>query len=380
MAGIFLGGMVTGCQDANPAACGPYWANIPYSAVNISPDPPSIRLVEVWRAGGSAEGEEIAQPASVSASSRGAVAVVDFGLGQVNVISSRGEWLGSWSRRGKGPSELTMPVASTWAGDTLVVFDVDQAKVVRYVAAATAVEARIPTEFVAPVAMTGSIEFVAVTSDGSVLLQQPLAALASPDSSVLSILMQTPGAAAADTVVSATVRHVEWDRGRMAQPGTAAPVIAVGANGWVAQAASDGSYRIAWGDRDRRMQLCAPVSALPLTSEERGVEDGSQDFEDVVEAIGQTPPPTDLNAVGRVVVSSDGDLWVDRRRPRPLSREKLFGSPGGTMDIFSSSGDYLGRVIIPDRVSIQAVSDSMAVGIQFSELDEATIVAYRLAR
>ena len=380
MASLLPGVIVTGCQVANPISCAPYWPDIPYSEAEVSAEPPSIRLEELWRAGGSAEGQEIAQPASVSTSSGGAVAVVDFGLGQVSVISPRGEWLGSWSRRGKGPGELTMPVASNWSGDTLVVFDIDQAKVVRYLAAEYVDEIKIPTEFVVPVAMTGSIEFVAVASDGSVLLQQPLASSASPDSSVLFILLQRPGTADADTVVGVRVRHVEWDQGRIIQPGTATAVVTVGADGWLAQSASDGSYRIAWGNRDLSRQLCAPVSALPVTSAERGASGVSQGFEDIAEAIAHTPTPTNVNAVGRIVVSSVGDLWVERRRPRPFSHEKLFGPPGGAMDMFGSSGDYLGRADIPDRVSIQAVSDSVAVAIEFSDFDEATIVAYRIVR
>ena len=167
VASLLPGVIVTGCQVANPISCAPYWPDIPYSEAEVSAEPPSIRLEELWRAGGSAEGQEIAQPASVSTSSGGAVAVVDFGLGQVSVISPRGEWLGSWSRRGKGPGELTMPVASNWSGDTLVVVDIDQAKVVRYLASEYVDEIKIPTELVVPVAMTGSIEFVAVASDGS---------------------------------------------------------------------------------------------------------------------------------------------------------------------------------------------------------------------
>lgn len=273
-----------------------------------------------------------------------------------------------------------MPVASNWSRDTLVVFDIDQAKIVRYVASVNVGESRVPAEFIAPVALTGSIDFVAVASDGTVLLQQPLAASTSADSSVLTILMQQPGVSGADTLVSTTVSHVGWARSKIVQPGTAAPVIAVGADGWLAQTASDGSYRIAWGDGSVQTQLCAPVSPLPLTAEERGAGDPPRGFEEAAAAFAGAQPPADLNGVGRLVVSSAGELWVDRRRPRPFSREKLFGLPGGTMDVFGSSGDYLGRATIPDRVSIQAVSGSLAVGVEFSELDETTIVAFRLVR
>lgn len=370
----------SGCQDPDPSSCDPYWPDTPSRVVDISADPPAVRLVELWRAGGSADGQEIADPASVSANSQGAVAVVDLGLSQVSVISPYGEWLGSWGRQGRGPGELTMPVAANWSGDTLVVFDIDQNKVARYVKSVNVSEIRVPAEFVAPVAMTGMIDFVAVASDGTVMLQQPLAVSSSADSSAFTILAQPPGASVADTLLSTTVSHVEWNGSKVVQPGTAVPVAAVGADGWLAQTAGNGSYRIAWGQGNLNVQLCAPVSPLRLTDEERGAGDAPQGFEVAAAAFAAAQPPAALSHVGRVVLSSAGDLWVDRRRPRPFSREKLFGAPGGTVDIFASSGDYVGRAVIPDGVSIQAVSDSTAIGIEFSDLDEMTIVAYRLIR
>lgn len=109
---------MTGCQGATLNSCGPYWPDIPYYAVGIPDDPPLLQLEELWRAGGSADGEEIVQPASLSASAQGAAAVVDFGLAQVSVISPEGKWLGSWGRPGRGPGELTMPVTANWSGDT----------------------------------------------------------------------------------------------------------------------------------------------------------------------------------------------------------------------------------------------------------------------
>ncbi len=371
---------VGGCLGSAPQECSPYWPDIPFSAAEIPLDPPAIHLAELWRAGGSAAGEEIAYPASVAVSSRGAVAIVDFGLAQVSVISPGGEWLGSWGRQGRGPGELTMPVAANWSGDTLLIFDIDQAKVVRYVDAALVDEVRVPVEFIPPGATAGSIECVAVAADGTVLLQQPLAASSSSDSSILAILAQRPGASHPDTVASATVSHIDLDHTRMVQPGTAVPLVAVGPNGWLAQTASDGSYRATWGDGTVQVQLCAPEPPLPLTPEERGAKETPQGFEKAAAAVESARPPATLNRVGRILVSSSGDLWFDRRRPRPFLREQQFGVAGGTMDVFGSGGRYRGRALIPDRVKIQGVSDSIAVGIEFSELDEVTVVAYRLVR
>jgi hypothetical protein len=377
---LSLGIATVGCRAADTQECGPYWPGAPLSVAAMPADPPPIRLVELWRAGGSAPGQEMAEPTSIAASSRGAAAVVDFGLARVIVIGPQGEWLGSWGRQGRGPGELTMPVAANWSGDTLVVFDIDQSKVVRYLDSEFVAVSSVPADFVAPVAMTGSIDYVAVAADGGVLLQQPLAAATSPDSSILAVLVQRPGAPAPDTVVAATVRHVEWDRSRIVQPGAARPAVAVGADGWLARTAGDGSWRIAWGRGDVRVQLCAPLPAVPSSAEERGEGDVPGGFEEAFSAIARTPPPTALNRIGRVLVSSAGELWVDRRRPLPFSREQLFGATGGTMDVFDSTGHYLGRVAIPERVSIQALSDSTVIGIEFSDLDEATIIGYRLVR
>ena len=42
--------------------------------------------------------------------------------------------------------------------------------------------------------------------------------------------------------------------------------------------------------------------------------------------------------------------------------------------------DFKVRAVIPDGVKIQGIGDSVAVGIRFSELDEVTVVAYRISR
>src|SRR5690606_9892261 len=106
-----------------------------------------------------------------------------------------------------------------------------------------------------------------------------------------------------------------------------------------------------------------------------------QGFEKAAAAVGSARPPTALNSVGRILMSSSsGDLWIDRRRPRPFTREQQFGAAGGTMDVFDSAGRGLGRAVIPDGVKIQGIGNSVAVGIRFSELDEVTVVAYRIIR
>ena len=342
-------------------------------------DTRAIGLDEVWRVGGSNPRQEIAEPASVSVSASGYAAVVDFSLGQVNVISPRGRWLGPWARRGRGPGELTMPVAANWAGDTLIVYDIEQSKISRYRNGESLDDSRIPPKLSAAVAASGVIAFVAVKSDGTVILQQPLQSQAADDSSEF-VVMQASPTSAPDTLLKATVQHVVWDEGMMPHPAGAFPRIAVGPDNWFAVAASDGSRRVLVGHGGAVRQLCGTIPALPLSPQERGDGTAPRGFEAAFSALGAAPSPRELSSIGRLLVRSNGDIWIDPRRPRPFTREGLIGAPGGSWDTYSQSGEYLGTVHAPQNVAIQAVSDSVVVGIQFNEMDEAWVIGYRISQ
>jgi hypothetical protein len=333
----------------------------------------------VWRVGGSNPGQEIAEPASVTVSSAGYAAVVDFSLGEVSVISPQGEWIGPWGRRGRGPGELTMPVAANWTGDTLIVYDIEQSKISRYRRGGSLGDSRISPELSAAVAASGVIAFVAVRSDGTVILQQPLQAQAAGDSSKLTVLKASP-ASAPDTLLQAYVQHVAWEHGMMPHPAGAVPRIAVGSDNWLAVTASDGSRRVLVDGGAQVRQLCGTAPALPPSAEERGNGTAPQGFEAAFEVLGAAPEPRDLSSIGRVMVRSNGDIWIDARRPRPFTREGLTGVPGGPWDAYNLRGEHLGTVHVPENVAVQAVSDSIAVGIQFNDVDEAWVVGYRIRR
>lgn len=140
--------------------CVAVWGDVPVVAATV-PDPadrPRIVLEELWRVGGSKVDQELAFPASFAVSSSGRVAVVDHVLAEVVVIEPDGRWLGPWARRGRGPGELTMPVAANWNGDTLVVFDIEQAKVSSYADGDVAgPDVRITPGFISPVSASAPI-------------------------------------------------------------------------------------------------------------------------------------------------------------------------------------------------------------------------------
>ena len=371
--------VLSACDGGDIAPiCESFWSDVPIVELAEN-DHREIALEEVWRVGGSSPGQEIAEPASVSVSAAGHAAVIDFSLGEVRVISPRGSWLGPWARRGRGPGELTMPVAANWAGDTLIVYDIEQSKISRYRNGESLGDSRIPPELSAAVAASGVIAFVAVRSDGTVILQQPLQATTAGDSSEFTVLQASP-ASAPDTLLNTYVHHVVWDDGMMPHPAGATPRMAVGPDNWFAVTASDGSRRVLIARDEPVRQLCGTTPAMPLSPHERGSGPAPPGFETAFQALGAAPEPRELSSIGRVLVRSNGDIWIDARRPRPFTRESLFGVPGGSWDAYDLSGEHVGTVRVPENVALQALSDSIVVGVQFNELDETWVIGYRISR
>jgi hypothetical protein len=123
-----LGGCAAGDRGERGEECAPLVAGLPVLA-----GPPAGaavgsagRLEELWRVGGTVEGQALAAPAAFVASEGGKLAVVDYRLAEVVVVDGDGGWRGWRERRGQGPGELTMPVAGAWAGGRLAVFDIEQ--------------------------------------------------------------------------------------------------------------------------------------------------------------------------------------------------------------------------------------------------------------
>jgi hypothetical protein len=369
------------CEARDGASeCEAFWGNL--DVIVLSPSDPArtIVLEEVWRVGGSNPGQEIADLASVKVSGAGHAAIVDFSLGQASVISPHGEWMGQWGRRGRGPGELTMPVAANWSGDTLVLYDIEQSKISRYRNGESLGDSRISPELSAPVVASGRIDFVAVRSDGTVLLQQPLESESASDTSRITVLLAGPTSVLPDTLVSARVQHVAWDQGVMPHPAGAVPRIAVGPNNWFAITASDGSRRVLLAGGAPARELCGTGPAAPPTDEERGRGTAPRGFEAGFQALGAAPAPRDLSSVGRIVVGPNGDVWIDARRPRPFTQQGLLGVPGGRLDAYSSTGEHIGTVHVPETVTIQGMSDSIAIGLEFNVMDEAWVIGYRVRR
>src|SRR5690606_38432891 len=126
-----------------------------------------------------------------------------WGLGEVVVVDGGGEWLGSWTREGRGPGETLRPAAAAWTdGGHLAVFDIENSKVVfRSADGAVAPDIPVSLAITAPVMRSGQLDWVGVDARGAVALapgarSEPRA----PELFFTSLLHQAPGADAPDTL------------------------------------------------------------------------------------------------------------------------------------------------------------------------------------
>jgi hypothetical protein len=338
------------------------------------------RLVELWRAGGLHEGESLAYPTGLAVGPDGSVAIPDFQLGEVAVIGPDGDWRGSVGGRGDGPGEIRTPVAAAWDEDgTLAVFDVVAPKVAFLASdGPRRDDLQIDPAFTAPVIATGEIHWAGVSADGTAYLQPGLRPSAEEGMARSVIVRLRPGATSADTVASADVPTLAGDgMGTMPAPGWSRPVAAVTADGLLVTGGADDRYRIEYRDADGRTVrvLCRDAAPDPLGDAETGrkVEGPHGD------ALRTAARPDRPAPFGRLVLSRDGGLWVQRARPDPTDGHAvLYGAAGGAHDIFDADGRFLGSVATPDRARIQGALGDRVWAFEVGDLDEVWVVAYRL--
>jgi hypothetical protein len=371
------------------------------------------RLVELWRAGGLREGEELAMPIHLAVSPTGRVAVPDFGLGEAVVIEADGSWAGAWGGKGSGPGEVTTPVAAAWEDDgRLAVFDVVAPKVTLLTEGTSAAEDRAVTPaFTAPVVNSGELLWAGVQPSGGALLQPahlPLpdetttrgqrsdaatasgaataehAAISAATGQRLALILRLPpGAAAPDTIARGVVRTIPAGRpfAGWPLPGWPRPVAAVGPGGVLATGGEDGTYLVVIHDDEGRptRQLCRNAPPLPLSQAETGRGDVPEALRDLAAALRAAPRPDTLAPYGRIFLDADGRLWVQRERPSPFdAADAMLGVAGAHYDIFDDEGRYLGELRAPPGARLQAALGDTVWAFEVGELDETTVVAYRV--
>lgn len=382
--------LATACGSADQAAwCEPWSEGVEVVANSGSGEwgRGEARLVELWRAGGVNDGEDLAHPVSMAASPTGRVAIADFQLSEVVVIDRDGTWLGPWGRRGRGPGELDTPVAAGWdRSGRLAVFDVVAPKVVFLEDGDPArPDLQVDPSLTAPIVASGQFDWAGVQPRGDVLLRPTpgLVADAVELGTRAALLVRLrPGASAPDTLARTSIRTLaDGPLAGWSLPGWPQLVVAVGTDGALAIGGLGAGYRVVVHDSAGTpvRQLCRDAPPLPITARERG--DGATARPALAEAIRNAPLPDTPHAFGRLFWGAHGRLWVQRDRPAPLEQhDALFGAPGGLYDVFDERGRYLGEVRAPPRARLQTASGDTVWGFEFGEMDEAWVVAYRVAR
>lgn len=376
-------GLVACGGAVNPEACPPLIQGIPVvTGPPGSSTPVSAGVLEeLWTLGGISEGPDFVVPAAFAASDSGALAVVDHSLGEVVVIDEGGDWT-AWGMRGSGPGELMMPVAASWSGSELAVFDIGHSRVM-YFSEGVPSRPDLPVDprFIAPVVNAGDVSMVAVRSNGSVILRYPPVPSSDGDGTTadVNLLMFEPESGRVDTLAAAAVRMFDGSASsRFFAPGTGFATVGVGSNGWWAVSAGDDTYRIIVRDSagGARLQLCRPVPPLALSDGERGRH--LTENRELAAELADLPAARTLGAVGRMLVGPRGEVWVERSRPAPFSDEMLRGVAGAALDVFSGEGRHLGQLTAPEGVRIQAFAGDRAWGLRLGEYGEAQIVGYRI--
>lgn len=350
------------------------------------------RLVELWRAGGLNEDEELAFPLNMAVSADRRLAIADFGLSELAVVGPDGTWLGTWASPGQGPGELGSPVAASWmaGGGAAVVFDVSNSKVLFVREEEPAREdLPVPRTMTGPVLASGSLAWAGVTPAGTALLQpspampRPAAAEteAQPARSVL--LRALPGHGSFDTIAAASTPTLGGGPpyGEVAAPGWSQMRTAVGADGRVAIGGEGPRYRIRLlgPDGSPSAVVCRDAPALPLEGRELRALEGGARAQEMEAAVAGAPRPDSLAPFGRLFLSHEGRLWVQRERPSALRfGETYHGVPGALYDVFDADGAYVGEVRAPEKARLQAALGDTVWAYEIGELDEMWVVAYEL--
>lgn len=290
-------------------------------------------------------------------------------------------------------------MAASWTGvGELLVFDVVAPKVVRLGGPSEVVgEISVDPSFTGPVVASGELIWAGLEPDGDVLLteRQPRTDAASSRNLVgWAIRELEAGAERADTVSATELESVEvsWTSD-WTLPARPRPLAATNAQGELVTAATDGTYRLLVRDSTGTAvrQICRDAGPLPLTPVERGEalpehvrgarEASREHYEELRRAISDAGRPRNPAPFGRLVIGSDGRIWVQRERSSgyPGGLAGIHGVPAALHDVFSADGSYLGEVRMPEGETLAAALGDTIWTLEVGDLGETWVRARKLS-
>ncbi len=336
---------------------------------------------ELWRVGGTRDGEELVFPVFPAVSADGWLAIPDFALGEVAVVSPEGRWQGNWTPRGDGPGEVRRPIAAAWdAEGRLRAFDLEGSRIVSVrTDGPDGPELPLATSFTGPALASGTLSWAGLAADGTAFLLAELppaegeraghaagADRAGGDgarsAARMGLLRLPPAAAEPETLAVVEIAPVlapEW-------PLPAPPLApAVGGSGWAAvgRRGADAWLEIHGSRGTPELRICLDRASR---SRARWWRSGAR---------------LPARSIVRVLIGAGGRIWVERSVGGDVTAaDALLGIPGGEYDVLGPEGAYLGRVRAPPGARLQAMADDTVWAFETGPLDETWVVAYRLER
>jgi hypothetical protein len=377
--------LLAGCREGTPSIAG-CEADGTAVALNRGPglwDQASARaeLVERWRSDPANGQTRLGFPAALAASPSGRLAVADFELDRVTVLSGDGRPLGAWPR----DHRLVKPVAVTWDdGDRLHILDLGASLLLVTDADGALFRTEPVSEVFLDAAMSGGgLAWAGVLAGGSVYFQ-PLAGVdreaEDPGRSRWTIWRQRAGGVRVDTIADAPARLFGYTMiAPLPVPTWPQLRAATGGTGILALGGEDGAYRIRLFHEDGTplRTVCREADPLPPSAQERGEVEG----ENLAELLREAPQPESPAPYGHFFVGADDHLWVQRDRPFGVGADPfaaIHGNPGGRFDVFDPEGRYLGELRAPDGVRLRAAAGDRVWGIHAGEAEDPRIVGFQL--
>lgn len=377
--------LVACASDAGPSLCRIPDPEGPVSVVSQASldSAPRLELRELWRAGGLDEGAALAVPTSLRVARDGTAALPDFGAGAVWLYAPDGEFLGSVGGRGQGPGELLAPIAAAWdAEGQLLILDAGQSKMERYdLSGGTSETLSLPPEFLGPIVASGQVGWFELRGDGTAYLEYPHIPTTPTGASTASLrhLRMAPGEREATVTLETTYPAQQLPAFNLTtRPDWPRALVGVGPIR-VAVAPSSDRYELRLLDEDERVtrHLCVEDASPPSPPD----PDGEELDEQWIDTAAELSAPSRPALLGRVVVDGDDRIWVERTLPRPGSGwDRIYGAPGGRLDLFSPQGELIARVQMPAGLRFQDAVGDTVWAFTIGDLQEVSIVALQIPR
>ena len=343
---------------------------------------PTAELVPVWRLDALEDGHELVTPSAVAADPLNQrLAIGDFALRDVLVISLDGEWSARWGQRGQGPGELGIVLAARWTADgTLAVYDPMNAKIVHL---AEEEDGRVPDE---PMDRTFSANMTAVgwayLDPDHRVVAQLAPRMVNGGTSTFRVLRGGKPEAPVDTLLSVSLpAHESPGHLPIPIPGWALPLAASSGRGDLVLAGDTQEYRFQVLDPGG-----VPVALFCRPDASVGAPVALDTFPEATEIPGLLEAfhharPDRPAAIGHVRFDGNDRLWIQHEGPSPFGTlDRIVGREGALYDVYDEAFQPWAVVRMPQNVRMLNAIGDLVIGLEKGEFDELSVVAYELIR